>query len=218
MAFNKITNEDIVGLGVTGLADVPGLSTADMQAQFDEYPEYLKERINQLIDELKDAAAASDIGTAKGTLQAVLNEIEQNLSGKASADNILTKDNTEPYTPIGDYNPATKKFVTDTLVEIGAGDMRKAVYDANGNGTVDDAEKLGGMLPAYYASAEMARRAKETADAAMPKAGGTFTDNAVAAATTDEATAMLRNIVVVEADTDLATLSVPAGTIIMQKK
>ena len=52
----------------------------------------------------------------------------------------------------------------------------------------------------------------------MPKAGGTFTGNAIAATTTDEATAMLRNIVVVEAGTDLATLSVPAGTIIMQKK
>jgi hypothetical protein len=53
---------------------------------------------------------------------------------------------------------------------------------------------------------------------AMPKAGGTFTGNAIATTTTDEATAMLRNVVVVEADTDLATLSVPAGTIIMIRK
>ncbi len=53
---------------------------------------------------------------------------------------------------------------------------------------------------------------------AMPKSGGTFTGNAVAATTTDEATVMLRNIVIVEAGTDLTMISVPAGTIIMQKK
>ena len=52
----------------------------------------------------------------------------------------------------------------------------------------------------------------------MPKTGGTFTGNAIAATTTDETTAMLRNIVVVEADTDLTTLSIPAGTIVMVTK
>lgn len=31
------------------------------------------------------------------------------------------------------------------------GDMTKAIYDADGDGVVDDAEKLGGQLPSYYA-------------------------------------------------------------------
>lgn len=35
----------------------------------------------------------------------------------------------------------------------GTGDMLKATYDANGDGIVDDAEKLGGQLPGYYAKA-----------------------------------------------------------------
>ena len=35
----------------------------------------------------------------------------------------------------------------------GAGDMLAATYDTNGNGIVDDAEKLGGQLPGYYAKA-----------------------------------------------------------------
>lgn len=35
----------------------------------------------------------------------------------------------------------------------GAGDMVRATYDANENGIVDDAEKLGGQLPSYYAKA-----------------------------------------------------------------
>ena len=35
----------------------------------------------------------------------------------------------------------------------GAGDMLAATYDADGDGIVDDAEKLGGQLPGYYAKA-----------------------------------------------------------------
>ena len=35
----------------------------------------------------------------------------------------------------------------------GTGDMLKATYDADGDGIVDDAEKLGGRLPSYYAKA-----------------------------------------------------------------
>lgn len=35
----------------------------------------------------------------------------------------------------------------------GAGDMVRATYDVNENGIVDDAEKLGGQLPGYYAKA-----------------------------------------------------------------
>ena len=55
-------------------------------------------------------------------------------------------------------------------------------------------------------------------DKLMPKAGGTFTGDAMAATTTDETTAMIRNIVIVEANTDFTTLSIPAGTIVMVRK
>ena len=44
MAFTTITNQEIVGLGVTGLPDTPGLSTEAMQAEFDEYPIFLKDK------------------------------------------------------------------------------------------------------------------------------------------------------------------------------
>lgn len=43
--------------------------------------------------------------------------------------NILFKDNEEPYEPAGPYNPATQKYVDDKVVAIGAADMTKAVYD-----------------------------------------------------------------------------------------
>lgn len=47
-------------------------------------------------------------------------------------ENILYKDNTEPYKPVGMYNPATVEYVDNKVFETGAADMVKAVYDPNG--------------------------------------------------------------------------------------
>lgn len=62
-----------------------------------------------------------------------------------------------------------------------------------------------------------ATSAQTTANNAMPKDGGTFT-NVVKAVTTTSTEAIIRNIVVVAKGTNVSTLSVPAGTIIMVKK
>jgi hypothetical protein len=43
--------------------------------------------------------------------------------------------------------------INDGADGTGAGDMLAATYDADGDGIVDDAEKLGGQLPGYYAKA-----------------------------------------------------------------
>lgn len=44
------------------------------------------------------------------------------------------------------------KFATkEDLSNAGGGDMMKSTYDTNNNGKVDDAEKLGGQSPEYYA-------------------------------------------------------------------
>lgn len=61
--------------------------------------------------------------------------------------NVLTKDNKTPYEPREMYNPATKKYVDDTVVAIGAADMTRSVYDPNGRATdifaaIDDAKFL----------------------------------------------------------------------------
>ena len=40
-----------------------------------------------------------------------------------------------------------------TFTPVGTGDMAKSVYDTDGNGIVDNAEKLGGKAPSYYATA-----------------------------------------------------------------
>lgn len=46
---------------------------------------------------------------------------------------------------------AELKDITDNMGNMGYGDMMKATYDTNNNGKVDDADKLGGQLPEYYA-------------------------------------------------------------------
>lgn len=61
---------------------------------------------------------------------------------------------TSPTPAIGDNssNVATTQFVTGKVAAAGGGDMIKSVYDTNSNGTVDNAEKLGGNLPSVFAT------------------------------------------------------------------
>jgi len=80
------------------------------------------------------------------------------------------------------------------------------------------AQALEALQKLAAAAQAAANAAQTTANNAMPKAGGAFTGNATAAASTDESAAKIHNIIVVEAGTDPASLSVPAGTIIMVKK
>ncbi len=64
--------------------------------------------------------------------KAVLDEITEKDLTDWRGGNVLTKDNTIPYEPTGQYNPATVDYVDKKVVAIGAADMTKAVYDPNG--------------------------------------------------------------------------------------
>lgn len=83
MSFTTITDDELVGLGVTGLDDTPELSTEDMQAEFDEYPKFLKDKFKVHITELESNDAASNIGanvplgleTTAERIQPILNEL-----------------------------------------------------------------------------------------------------------------------------------------------
>lgn len=46
--------------------------------------------------------------------------------------------------PTADLHAATKKYVDDSMAAAGNGDMLKSVYDADGDGVVDNAQKVGG--------------------------------------------------------------------------
>jgi len=66
-------------------------------------------------------------------------------SNFAAKSNVLEKDNISIYTPTDQYNPATKRYVDEKVIAVGAGDMAKATYDIAGNGIVDNAEAIGGI-------------------------------------------------------------------------
>ncbi len=76
----------------------------------------------------------------------------------------LSLTNTTAYAPTSDYHPATKKYVDDSVADAGGGDMLRNVYDQDRTGVVDDAEKLGGQLPEYYASKEYVDAAVSVTD------------------------------------------------------
>lgn len=62
-------------------------------------------------------------------------------TGKVATVTITDKDGAHTFT------------VNDGADGLGSGDMLKSTYDTNGNGIVDNAEKLGGKAPAEYADA-----------------------------------------------------------------
>ena len=60
----------------------------------------------------------------------------------------LYRENTVAFTPDGNYEPATKKYVDDAVSDAGGGDMTKAVYDQDDDGIVDNSESLEGSTKA----------------------------------------------------------------------
>ena len=124
MAFRKITEGDMLGKGNVGRPDTPGVSTAEMQRIMDELPrEVLAPAFNELAGQLEAETAAADIGAAApegvtaapaGKLQAVLNGL-RDLVKAAQA---------------GAYSKAeTDAAISAKVVELGAGDMAKSIYD-----------------------------------------------------------------------------------------
>ena len=94
----------------------------------------------------------------------------------------------------------TESAIADQMAAIGSGDMAKFVYDANRNGVVDDAEKLGGQLPSYYATKEemqttsnAAAKAQTTADTAIENAAKAQTTANTANTTANTANTTAKN-------------------------
>lgn len=141
----KILPADLVGKLHTGQSDSPELGTVGMQQLFDAHPKLIDEKFNSAVDAQNanntktqahidstdnphgvtkehvglskcDNTADADkpVSTAQGTAIAAVQAGVDNLKA-----NVLTKDNTIPFTPTGDYQPATKKFVTETFNEKG---------------------------------------------------------------------------------------------------
>ncbi len=108
---------------------------------------------NGVEDVVYDEVNASHVPTSTGDVQADLDDryTKAESDGKfPPVSNVLTKTNSVVYAPSNDYHPSTKKYVDDTVVSIGAGDMAKSIYDVGATGSVDNAHSLGTKLAADY--------------------------------------------------------------------
>ena len=63
--------------------------------------------------------------------------------GVTAAEVLLVDGSSDPLVPTMDNQPSTKKYVDDTVIAIGAGDMAKGIYDNNNNGIVDSTDAVG---------------------------------------------------------------------------
>lgn len=80
-SFNsKITDDDRVDKGVSGLSDTPNLTSTALKSRFDSLANFALDRINSLIGELEATSAAERIGTVTGNLQAALNKLTQSIT------------------------------------------------------------------------------------------------------------------------------------------
>ena len=253
MAFNKITDADLVGKGVIGLPDTPNLSTTEMQNKFEETVRGVAiPKINEVIEGLNgsevsnSSKAINPVSGNEESFQNTFNALkkytddEVTKERKKASDELkvhtdnkenphgVTAEQVNAYTKqvvddklydkvdkvegkglsTNDYDNSEKEkladadskkhehsnksvldSITDTLLSalnristifstitgvttsvidddtkiptsgaivgyvssLGGGDMTKAEYDSNGDGIVDDSDKLGGQLPSYYA-------------------------------------------------------------------
>ncbi len=132
-----------------------GLSTNDFTSAYKTKLDNLDTNLNNKVDKVTGKGLSKNDFTDdyKAKLDNLNTNISETLAGKADKTEVLTKTNTTAFTPTGDYQPATKKYVDDLASNKGGGDMMKSAYDANKDGVVNDSDKLGGQLPSYYAKA-----------------------------------------------------------------
>ena len=176
MKNNKISQAEIDSLNVKSAEDTYYNNNPQANKDiFDRFPEHIAGKYNAFIDYLSrngEPVQSGDIVQMRigpdGDLQVSTdgaswkNVVDTALAKKADKDAVYTK--AEVDAAIG-----------QKVEQLGAGDMAMIMYDANFNGVVDDAEKLGGNLPEYYATKAEVNSAQAKANSAMPVAGGTFT-------------------------------------------
>lgn len=140
MAFDRITDGDLLGKGNLGRPDTPGVDTAEMQRILDELPrEVIVPAFNRLADQLEAADAAASLGAARpeslsedtpatvqGVLEAILNKNEEHIA-RTDNPHAVTAAQTGAYT-----KEETDAAIDQRVVQIGAGDMTQAVYDPTG--------------------------------------------------------------------------------------
>lgn len=183
MAFERITDADLQGKGVVGQPNNPGLSTVEMQKSVEQIPrEVIVPAFNRLASQLEARSAAAGLGAAvppdlpeetTATVQGVLEAVLGKGDGHAArADNPhgVTAAQTGAYT-----KEETDAAIDAKVVEIGAGDMEKAVYDPTG--------KKKDIFAAIETAQDETLEAVETAKEEALTAASSAKEDALAAAT-----------------------------------
>lgn len=128
MAFTKITPADTTGKGVIGLPDTPELSSTDMQEKFDELVlDVIVPKFNNLVDEITDAFVEEG-GDIADVAQALTDEVARAQGAE------------------GD--------LSDAITTLDGAVMKKATYDSDNDGVVDNSELLNGHADSYFATAQ----------------------------------------------------------------
>jgi hypothetical protein len=95
--------------------------------------------------------------------------------------------------------------------------MLKSIYDTNGDGSVDNAEKLGGQLPEYYAKATdlLGKADTSHSQAASSITAGTLAGQVVANANAVSSyeTSQVRNIKASTTDLTAGTSTLATGEV-----
>ena len=177
----KITDAEISRNNVKSAADKVDGSPQENKHIFDKLPELIILRLNGFVQAVAEKFLEYYSKVEIDNKETALNS---KIGFKANDEDVYKK--TETYT-----KDEVNKVIGDKIVAIGGGDMAQIVYDANMNGIVDDAEKLGGQLPEYYATKAETEVVKTAADEADTKAynAQTAADNAQAAANSAQETA-----------------------------
>lgn len=87
------------------------------------------------------------------SIKGVKGDIGEPGSDGVSPTVVINKTGSVTTIAITDKNGEHVATINDGADGAGSGDMSKAVYDTNNDGIVDNAARLGGQLPAYYAKA-----------------------------------------------------------------
>lgn len=159
-----------VALSLYGDADKPGEVVRDVLDRVDAALNAAEATKNQLELALGDVTTAvGSANTAANNAQTVADTVQTKLengdfvgatgpAGSTGADGVsptvaVSKTGKVATVTITDKDGEHTFTVNDGADGSGSGDMMKATYDSNGNGIVDNAEKLGGKAPSEYADA-----------------------------------------------------------------
>ena len=254
--LEKITPEELAGVGVIGLPDTPRLSTEEMQRKFEETArEVIIPKFNALVDELSAEDAAGKVGAVSVNAQELTPEQKATareniaaLTWEADALDDAKKQQARANigaigaAEIGEMGGTVSYAAQQTLNESQQAQARENIgaasrADADGKlplsggdmtGWIDFGQETHGLRWKTddgtvftfrpYAAGNVLQVTRRMADGSECGALNIYTNGRVEVEGASDSLPRVRNIMVVPAGTDVGSLSLSAGTIVMVRK